>query len=159
PLAEGPGRARAKARARAAARTRSPTRRRRRPATRSAARARRAAARAAARPPPSRARPPSPPPARAPACGSRPVSSGRPPAGARRTGAAASPSHDQYYAAPAERLRITAEVVGGGVLPARAGRPRLRNGELLDVLRDQLGHVEHRDLLLAAEHRLEVVVG
>src|SRR5579864_4987841 len=33
------------------------------------------------------------------------------------------------------------------------------SGGLLDVLVDELGHLEHGDLALAAEHRLELVVG
>src|SRR5262249_55916005 len=62
------------------------------------------------------------------------------------------------------------------IVPARAGGGRSGGGEtkrgrvsrrgprvwnetrLLDVLVDQFGHLEHRDLALAAEHGLELVV-
>src|SRR5688572_33459039 len=40
-----------------------------------------------------------------------------------------------------------------------AGLPVVVRGGLLEVLRDELGHLEHRDLLLVAEHRQELLVG
>src|SRR6185437_7608092 len=48
---------------------------------------------------------------------------------------------------------------GGTCAMARPPVPSARRSRLLDVLVDELGHLEHRNLALAAEDRLELVIG
>src|SRR5471032_373934 len=54
------------------------------------------------------------------------------------------------------RLHSGAKKTAAGAGPAAVGKDR---GSLGNVARDELGHLEHRNLRLAAEHDLELVVG
>src|SRR5262252_3784421 len=58
-----------------------------------------------------------------------------------------------------ERRTIVAETTSGERAHGHVPPSAVRRRALLDVLVDQLGHLEHRDFALAAENGLELVVG